>query len=105
VLFAEGFARSRLKIGSVGARDEAYFAGWLCGVAWTNNSAIWPGRLSLPKNDLGVSLAQGAMMIYLAKPNPQKGRLFQPGNGTVGRQPLRGVRDPVAGAVAFFMNP
>jgi len=45
-----------------------------------------PGRLSLPKNDLGVSLAQGAMMIYFGETQILKREMLQPGNGTIGRQ-------------------
>ena len=74
------------KNGSVGASDEDILAASFVAQHGLDNFRDLPGRLSLPKNDLGVSLAQGAMMIYFGEAQILKGEMFQPGNGTVGRQ-------------------
>src|SRR4029077_14532897 len=51
-----------------------------------NNFSYLPGRFPFSKNDFGVSLTQGAMMIHFGEAQILKGEMLQPGNGAVGRQ-------------------
>jgi hypothetical protein len=75
-----------LEHGSIGASDEDVLAGGFVAQHGLNNFGDLTGRLPFPKNDFGISLAQGAMMIHFGEAQIFKGEMLQASNGAVGRQ-------------------
>jgi len=76
-----GFENGRIR-----ARDENILPANFMTQHGLNNFGDLPGRFPFAKNDFGVSLAQGAMMIHFGEAQILKGEVLQPGNGAVGRQ-------------------